>query len=81
SRLHRVIAELVLSVEGSANLIVLKTPPGSAMMVASALDDARWPELMGTIGGDDTILVIVRDAAATSMLVQRFLDLRGESAA
>ncbi|MHB8140121.1 MAG: arginine repressor [Vulcanimicrobiaceae bacterium] len=81
SRLHRVVAELVLQAEGSGNFIVLKTPPGSAMMVACALDEAAWPEVMGTIGGDDTILVIVRDATKTAMLVQRFLDLRGTSAA
>ena len=75
SRLHRVVAELVLSVEGNANLIVLKTPPGSGMMVASAVDDAGWPEIMGTIGGDDTILGIVRDAKKMPMVVQRFRDL------
>ena len=81
SRLHRVVAELVLAVEGSANLIVLKTPPGSAMMVASAIDDAGWPEILGTIGGDDTILVIVRDAKTMPMLVQRFRDLGAEARA
>ena len=42
------------------NLIVLRTPPGSAMIVASAIDEAAWPEILGCIGGDDTILVIVR---------------------
>ena len=42
---------------GSVNLIVLHTPPGSAMMLASAIDEAAWPEVLGTIGGDDTILV------------------------
>lgn len=81
SRLHRVVAELVTGVQGSVNLIVLKTPPGSAMMVASALDEAAWPEVMGTVGGDDTILVIVRDPKDTQMLVQRFLDLKGTNAA
>ncbi len=55
SRLHRVVAELVQSIDGSVNLIVLRTPPGSAMMVASAIDEAAWPEILGTIGGDDTI--------------------------
>jgi transcriptional regulator of arginine metabolism len=81
SRLHRVVAELVQSVDGSMNLIVLKTSPGSAMMVASAIDEAGWPEIMGTVGGDDTILVIVRDPKAQPVLVQRFLDLKGSSAA
>jgi transcriptional regulator of arginine metabolism len=81
SRLHRVVAELVMSVDGSMNLIVLKTPPGSAMMVASAIDEAGWPEVMGTVGGDDTILVIVRDPKDQPVIVQRFLDLKGSSAA
>jgi transcriptional regulator of arginine metabolism len=81
SRLHRSVAELVSSIEGSVNLIVLRTPPGSAPMVASAIDEAVWPEILGTIGGDDTILVIVRSAEDTPHVKQRFLDLRGASAA
>jgi transcriptional regulator of arginine metabolism len=81
SRLHRSVAELVISIEGSVNLIVLRTPPGSAPMVASAVDEAAWPEILGTIGGDDTILVIVRSAEDTPHVKQRFLDLRGASAA
>ena len=60
SRLHRAMAELATTIAGSVNLIVMHTPPGSAMMVASAIDEAAWPEVLGTIGGDDTILVVVR---------------------
>lgn len=81
SRLHRVVAELVLSVDGSVNLIVLRTPPGSGMMVASALDEAAWPEVLGTIGGDDTILVILRSPDEREMIQQRFLDLKGSRSA
>jgi len=81
SRLHRVVAELVNTVDGSLNLIVLRTPPGSAMMVASAVDEAQWPEIMGTVGGDDTILVILRDPKDQPVVVQRFLDLKGTHAA
>jgi transcriptional regulator of arginine metabolism len=55
---------------------VLRTPPGSAMMVAAAIDEAQWPEIIGTIGGDDTILVIAADPKDTPILVQRFTDLR-----
>ena len=76
SRLHRMVAELVSSVRGSVNQIVLRTPPGSAMMVASAIDNAEWPEVMGTIGGDDTILVIIEDPAKLPVIVQRFEDMR-----
>lgn len=79
SRLHRVVAELVETVEGSVNLIVLKTPPGSAQMVASALDEAAWPDVLGTVGGDDTILVVVRSADEMPVVKQRFIDLKGSN--
>jgi transcriptional regulator of arginine metabolism len=78
SRLHRLVAELVTSVKSSVNLIVLRTPPGSAMMVAAAIDEAQWPEIIGTVGGDDTILCIVDDPKRTPVVVQRFIDLQGE---
>ncbi len=74
------MAELVTTIAGSANLIVMRTPPGSAMMLASAIDEAGWPEVIGTIGGDDTILVIVRSADEMPFVKQRFLDLQGVSA-
>jgi transcriptional regulator of arginine metabolism len=76
SRLHRLVAELVSSIKSSVNLIVLRTPPGSAMMLAAAIDEAQWPELIGTIGGDDTILVIVKDPKDTPIVMQRFSDLQ-----
>jgi transcriptional regulator of arginine metabolism len=78
SRLHRVMAELVTTIAGSANLIVMHTPPGGAMMVASAIDEAAWPEVLGTIGGDDTILVAVSSADETPYVTQRFRDLKGQ---
>jgi transcriptional regulator of arginine metabolism len=81
SRLHRAVSELAVTIEGSVNLIVIKTPPGSAMMVASAVDEAAWPEVLGTVGGDDTILIIVRSAEEMPVVKQRFLDLKGTSAA
>ena len=81
SRLHRVVAELVTSVEESGNLIVIKSGPGSAQMIASAIDEAQWPEILGTIGGDDTILVIINSAKVAPVIKQRFLDLKGTSAA
>jgi transcriptional regulator of arginine metabolism len=79
SRLHRLVAELVTSIKGSVNSIVLRTPPGSGMMVAAAIDEAQWPEIIGTIGGDDTILVIVQDPKDTPIVMQRFTDLRETS--
>ncbi len=60
-RLARLIGELLISAEASANLVVLRTPPGAAHYLASAVDRAGLPMLIGTIAGDDTILVIARD--------------------
>ena len=78
SRLHRVIAELVRDCRGSVNQIVLRTPPGSAMLVASAIDEAEWPEILGTLGGDDTVLVVLDDPARLPVVKQRFEDMRSE---
>jgi transcriptional regulator of arginine metabolism len=75
SRLARLSAELLLSAEASANLVVLRTPPGAAQFLASALDKAELGEVMGTIAGDDTVLVITREAARSNELVQRLLEL------
>jgi transcriptional regulator of arginine metabolism len=56
--LGRTIDEFVESIQSSGNIVVLKTPPGAAMVVASAIDGAGLPEVLGSVGGDDTILVI-----------------------
>jgi len=61
--LPRVAAELLVSAEASANLVVLRTPAGGAQLLASALDHAGWPTILGTVAGDDTVLVITRDPA------------------
>jgi transcriptional regulator of arginine metabolism len=81
SRLHRAVSELVTSIQESANLIVLHSAPGSGMMIASALDEAAWPEVIGTIGGDDTVLAIVRSIEDVPHVKQRFLDLKNAGAA
>lgn len=77
SRLHRVVAELATTVRGAGNLIVLRTAPGSAMMLASAIDGAEWPEILGTIAGDDTVFVATAKSEQLPMLVQRFIDMKG----
>jgi transcriptional regulator of arginine metabolism len=74
-RLARLIAELLTSAEASANLVVLRTPPGAAHYLASALDRAGLPEILGTIAGDDTILVVARDAAGGRALADHLLTL------
>jgi transcriptional regulator of arginine metabolism len=81
SRLHRAMTELATTIAGSANFVVVHTPPGSAMMLASAIDEAAWPEVLGTIGGDDTILVVVRSPGEMPVVKQRFVDLKGHAAA
>jgi transcriptional regulator of arginine metabolism len=61
ARLIRLLAELMVSAEGSANLAVLRTPPGAAHFLASAVDRAGLAEVIGTIAGDDTVLLVARD--------------------
>jgi transcriptional regulator of arginine metabolism len=74
-RLARLLGELLTSAEASANLVVVRTPPGAAQFLASALDRAALPAILGTIAGDDTILVVTRDATGGQALAQQFLDL------
>ncbi len=59
--LRRVLAEYVLSVEPAGNLLVLRTPPACAHLIAAALDTSPPEEIAGTIAGDDTVFVAVRD--------------------
>ena len=77
-RLARLCAELLVSAEASANLVVLRTPPGAAQFLASAFDKADLGDILGTIAGDDTLLVIGRDPAGGDALAQRFLDLAND---
>jgi transcriptional regulator of arginine metabolism len=75
TRLARLCGELLVSAEASANLVVLRTPPGAAQFLASAFDKADLPDILGTIAGDDTVLVIGRDPQGGDELVRRFLAL------
>jgi transcriptional regulator of arginine metabolism len=74
-RLQRLARELVVSADGSANLVVLRTPPGAAQFLASAIDHVAQPEVLGTIAGDDTVLLICRDPHGAPGIVQRFTTL------
>ena len=62
-RLKRLVRELLISADASGNLVLLRTPPGAAQFLASAFDRSGLPEVMGTIAGDDTIVVVVREPA------------------
>lgn len=68
-----VAAELLLDARIAQNLIVLRTSPGNANALAVALDKADWPDIVGTIAGDDTILVVAPDAGAAENLRARLL--------
>ncbi|MEV5003221.1 arginine repressor [Nocardioides sp. LML1-1-1.1] len=80
-RLSRLAAELLVSAEASANLVVLRTPPGAAQFLASAIDKVEISDVLGCIAGDDTVLVIGRDPAGGEALAHRFTSLaeRNES--
>jgi transcriptional regulator of arginine metabolism len=73
--LARVGPELLLSAEASANLVVLRTPAGAAQFLASAIDHAGWPSILGTVAGDDTVLVITRDPAGGNEVAESLLRL------
>lgn len=75
ARLTRVAAELLISAEASANLVVLRTPAGAAQFFASVLDHAGWPQVLGTVAGDDTVLAISRDPAGGAQLADQLLRL------
>ena len=74
SRLARLATDLLVSAEASGNLVVLRTPPGAAQFLASALDKAVLGNVLGTIAGDDTVLVIGREPEGDA-LARRLLDL------
>lgn len=75
ARLARLAGELLISADASANLAVLKTPPGAAQFLASALDRADLSAVLGVIGGDDTILVIGRKPTDGGAVASRLLAL------
>lgn len=74
-RLARLCEELLVTAEASANLVVLRTPPGAAQFLASAIDAARWPTLLGTIAGDDAVLVVTRHPLGGDDVAAQFLAL------
>ncbi len=74
-RLQRLARELVVSADGSANLVILRTPPGAAQYLASAIDHSAQPELLGTIAGDDTVMLICRDPLGGPGIAHRFATL------
>jgi transcriptional regulator of arginine metabolism len=75
ARLTRLCGELLLSAEASANLTVLRTPPGAAQFFASAIDKVAWDSVLGTIAGDDTVVLVTRDPNGGAAMAEAFLNL------
>ena len=75
-RLSRLLGDLLVSTDASANLAVLRTPPGAAHYLASAIDRAALPEVVGTIAGDDTIFVVAREPVSGAQLAALFENIR-----
>ena len=75
-RMARLLGELLVSTDASANLAVLRTPPGAAHYLASAIDRAALPEVVGTVAGDDTILVVAREPKTGAQVAAMFENIR-----
>lgn len=74
-RFIRILSESVMSIEAAGNLVVIKTITASASAASEAIDSMKWPEVLGTIAGDNTILIIARSEAVVEPLMQRFESL------
>jgi transcriptional regulator of arginine metabolism len=75
-RIERVFREAVISVEDSDNIVVIKTLEGAAQAVGAIVDDLDWPEVVGSLAGDDTIFVVVKPADKALEIMARFNKFR-----
>jgi len=71
-KLLRIFTEAFVSIDYANNITVVKTLPGMAQAVASAVDSLKWPGIIGTIGGDDTVMIICRAELIAERLVEKF---------
>jgi transcriptional regulator of arginine metabolism len=78
-RLRAVLSELALSIEPSGNIVVVTTPPGGASVVAEAIDRSGVEGILGTVAGDNTILVVAREGVRGRTVARRLRDLAGAS--
>lgn len=76
-KLKRLLADCCLSIDASGNLIVVKTISGTAPGVGEALDELRMPEILGTVAGDNTVLVVARSPDKVGYIVSKLKDLAG----
>lgn len=77
TRMSRMFQDSVIGMNFSENIIVIKTLPGTANAVASTLDYAKWPEIIGTVAGDDNILVVVKPMEAVPEVMKKLELLNG----
>jgi transcriptional regulator of arginine metabolism len=71
------MGEFVVEVSHSGNLVVLRTPPGSAHVIGSALDRAGFPDVLGNVAGDDTLIVVCAESAGGARVAGRLAELAG----
>ena len=75
ARLRRAVSEYMTAVDEGSGIIVVKTETGSAGTVAEAIDEQAWPEVVGTVAGDNTIIVVLKDAAGRNAVLARLREL------
>jgi transcriptional regulator of arginine metabolism len=77
--LEALLPQLFARIDGVGELIVLHTVPGGAQPIAAAFDAARWPDILGTIAGDDTILIVCRSAQAREQMIRKIRKVAEEA--
>lgn len=76
-RLKRVLRETVVSINDTESIIVIRTIPGNAHALAAVMDNSNWEEVIGTVAGDDTILLVIKPKEAVSGVLERITTLLG----
>ncbi len=74
-RMERIFQDSVIGIDHSSNIVVIKTLPGTAQAVAAAIDNTKWADIIGTVAGDDNILVVVKPMEAVPTVISRLLAL------
>ncbi|AMA64299.1 MAG: transcriptional regulator AhrC/ArgR [Kurthia gibsonii] len=74
-KLHRALADAFVSIDGASHFLVMKTLPGNAHAIGSLLDHLDWTEILGTICGDDTIMILCREESMREVVKNRLLEM------